>query len=177
MPTEKGRMMATTPVERRVYSPSDPDFWSIGVDLGEMFEENQVGGKAVGVELAFFLLGDDPEVLKNPAAVMFWMPPNYRLPRHSHACFRVEVIVKGSLDNGHRILKPGDVNISQPNQKYGPHLAGPEGCLTCEIFSDLRAFDPDMDEEDLTDQDRAMWAKGMAAIDEWKKAKQAQAAA
>ena len=29
--------------------------------------------------------------------------------------------------------------ISEPGIAYGPHIAGPEGCTTFEIFSNLRA--------------------------------------
>ena len=38
-----------------------------------------------------------------------------------------------------RILKVGDVMVSEPNIFYGPHIAGPEGCTTFEIFSNHAA--------------------------------------
>jgi hypothetical protein len=65
---------------------------------------------------------------------MLQMPPNYRLFRHGHICHRFEVVVKGSLEAGGKILKPGDVMTARPGELYGPHVAGPEGCTTAEVF-------------------------------------------
>jgi hypothetical protein len=48
-------------------------------------------------------------------------------------------VTHGTLDVGDRILKPGDVMISEPGIAYGPHIAGPEGCTTFEIFSNHKA--------------------------------------
>src|SRR3546814_10216489 len=68
------------------------------------------------------------------------MAPGYRLPRHAHDCFRLEVIMQGSMDVGDgRILKTGAVMMSEPLTLYGPHIAGAEGCVTLEIFSNHRA--------------------------------------
>src|SRR3546814_5191930 len=62
------------------------------------------------------------------------------LPRHAHDCFRLEVIMQGSMDVGDgRILKTGAVMMSEPLTLYGPHIAGAEGCVTLEIFSNHRA--------------------------------------
>ena len=53
---------------------------------------------------------------------------------------RFEVIVRGTLDvGGGRMLKAGDVMVSEPHVFYGPHFAGPEGCTTFEIFSNHAA--------------------------------------
>ena len=81
-----------------------------------------------------FVLGDDPESWDAPAVVMLDMPPNYVLFRHAHICHRFEVVVKGSLEAGGRILGPGDVMTARPGELYGPHTAGPDGCLTAEVF-------------------------------------------
>jgi hypothetical protein len=43
------------------------------------------------------------------------------------------------LDVGERVLKPGDIMISDPGIAYGPHVAGSEGCTTFEIFSNHTA--------------------------------------
>jgi hypothetical protein len=67
------------------------------------------------------------------------MGPGWVLPRHAHDCHRFEVVVQGTLDVGDRILKTGDIIVSDPGVAYGPHIAGPEGCTTFEIFSNLRA--------------------------------------
>jgi anti-sigma factor ChrR (cupin superfamily) len=93
--------------------------------------------KVEGGGVAYFPMGEtknDP-----PTVVALRMAPNWILPRHSHDCHRFEVIVQGTLDVGERVLKVGDVMISEPNVAYGPHVAGPEGCTTFEIFSNHRA--------------------------------------
>lgn len=36
--------------------------------------------------------------------------------------------MQGTLDVGERVLKPGDVMITEPGVPYGPHTAGPQGC-------------------------------------------------
>jgi hypothetical protein len=50
---------------------------------------------------------------------------------------RFEVIVKGSLFVDGREYLPGDVMVSPPNEFYGPHTAGPDGCTTVEFFSSI----------------------------------------
>jgi hypothetical protein len=66
------------------------------------------------------------------------MPPGYVLARHGHPCFRVEIVVQGSLDAGDgTIASVGDVFTAAPGELYGPHIAGDEGCTTIEIFSAL----------------------------------------
>ena len=32
-----------------------------------------------------------------------------------------------------RVLRPGDVMVTEANEMYGPHTAGPDGCTTVEI--------------------------------------------
>lgn len=83
-----------------------------------------------------YVLGDqgDPEA---PAAVVLDMPPGYVMFRHAHPCHRVEVVVKGSLTAGDRVLHSGDVMTADPGEWYGPHVAGPAGCTTVEVFSSL----------------------------------------
>ncbi|MEY2432737.1 MAG: hypothetical protein QOC92_2462 [Acidimicrobiaceae bacterium] len=73
-----------------------------------------------------------------PAALLLPMPPNYVLARHGHPCFRFEIVVQGSLDTGDgTIATVGDVFTARPGELYGPHTAGPDGCTTIEIFSEL----------------------------------------
>jgi anti-sigma factor ChrR (cupin superfamily) len=73
-----------------------------------------------------------------PAALVFKMPPNFELPRHAHVCQRFEIVVEGSIQVGDRTLHPGDIMTAEPDEPYGPHIAGPEGCTTLEVFSTLR---------------------------------------
>ena len=84
-----------------------------------------------------FVLDDDPPAWASPAAVLLEMPPGYVLFRHAHICHRFEVVVKGSLEAGGRVLGPGDVMTARPGEMYGPHRAGPDGCTTLEVFGSL----------------------------------------
>lgn len=112
-------------------SMDDPQFWTrCPQEL-----EHLVRGELKG--LAYFLLGERKD--NPPTAVCLRMGPGWVLPRHAHDCYRFEIIVQGTLDVGERILKPGDVMISDPGISYGPHVAGPEGCTTFEIFSNHQA--------------------------------------
>jgi hypothetical protein len=81
----------------------------------------------------------DPSDETAPAALIFTMPPNGVVPRHSHSCERFEIILEGSLKVDELILGPGDVMIARKGDAYGPHVAGPEGCRTLEVFSTLAA--------------------------------------
>ena len=90
-----------------------------------------------GAGTRVFVLADDPEASQAPAVVMLEMPPNYVLFRHAHICHRVEVVVRGSLRVDGRTLQPGDVMTAGPGELYGPHVAGPEGCTTAEVFGSL----------------------------------------
>lgn len=88
-----------------------------------------------GIATSFFLLGkreDNP-----PLVAPLRMEPGYILPRHAHDCYRMEIVVQGSLDVGDKILRAGSVMITEPGVLYGPHIAGPEGCTTVEICSDF----------------------------------------
>jgi anti-sigma factor ChrR (cupin superfamily) len=80
-----------------------------------------------------FVLGDQGDPA-SPAVVLLEMPPGYVLFRHAHPCHRFEVVVKGSLRAGDRLLHPGDVMTAEPGEWYGPHVAGPDGCTTAEVF-------------------------------------------
>lgn len=112
-------------------SMDDPQFWArCPKEL-----EPVIRGGLTG--LAYFTLGEKKD--NPPTVVALRMGPNFILPRHAHDCYRFEVVVHGTLDVGDRILKPGDIMISEPGLAYGPHIAGPEGCTTFEIFTDHKA--------------------------------------
>lgn len=115
-------------------SINDPEFWKTcpqGLELIPRSMEGTGGG------VAYFVMGERKD--DAPTVVALRMAPNWVLPRHAHDCYRFEVVVQGTLDVGERILKVGDVMVSEPNVLYGPHVAGPEGCTTFEIFSNHHA--------------------------------------
>jgi hypothetical protein len=113
-------------------SINDPDFWG---HLPEEVEAiNRAGGNE-GLDLSYFLLG---KMADNPPFVTpLRMEPDYVLPRHAHDCYRMEIIVQGSMDVGDRILTAGSVMYTEPGVLYGPHVAGPQGCTTFEICSEF----------------------------------------
>ncbi len=115
-------------------SINDPEFWKICPQGLELIPKSMEG---TGGGVAYFVMGERKE--DAPTVVALKMAPNWVLPRHAHDCYRFEVIVQGTLDVGDRILKVGDVMVSEPNTFYGPHIAGPEGCTTFEIFSNHHA--------------------------------------
>jgi hypothetical protein len=98
-------------------SIDDPDFWEKNL---ESLQALRAKGKPVGIETSYFALGkpeDNP-----PLVTPLRMAPGYVLFRHAHDCYRMEIVVQGSLDVGGRILKPGAVMISEPGVLYGPHI-------------------------------------------------------
>lgn len=133
----------------------------------EHLEWSRVGTEAIGMKEANWVLSEDPTDDEAVLAKVLWMPPGYRLFRHAHDCHRFEIVVKGSIDVGDgKTLKVGDVSVSAPGQYYGPHVAGPEGCLTLEIFSRQVAQYPDLEGEPQG-EDAEMLAKAAKAIGEY----------
>jgi hypothetical protein len=95
----------------------------------------------VNEDLELWLLDGSKESMSVPAAYLLQMPPGYVLFRHGHPCYRWEVVVQGSLEIGDgRVATTGDVFTALPGELYGPHTAGPEGCTTIEVFSELDAM-------------------------------------
>ena len=92
----------------------------------------------IGLRTGYIPLGD-PDDPATPGVVMLHMGPGVVLDRHAHSCERFETIVQGSLYVGDKVLHPGDVMRAAPYEFYGPHTAGPEGVLTCEVFSSFAA--------------------------------------
>lgn len=88
------------------------------------------------VATSFFVIGaDDSDVA--PVAAVLALKPGDIIGHHAHSCDRFEVVVRGSLAvEGGETLVPGDIMVSRSGEFYGPHVAGPEGCVTVEIFSD-----------------------------------------
>jgi hypothetical protein len=116
------------------HSPRDPDFWGL---QPEYLQSVQDVCTPLDVGILHFVLGD-PDVDTTPVAAMLKMPPNFVLPRHAHDCERLEMVVRGTLEVDGEILRPGDISIARPMEMYGPHVAGPEGCVTLEFFSSMQ---------------------------------------
>jgi hypothetical protein len=126
-----------------VYHFADPGFFD-KITPDAMRYSRDLGHRA-GLELGTLVLGDDP--VNSPAAMVLQLPPGHTLDRHAHGCHRVEVVIRGSLQMPDGItLTPGDVLVSRPDEFYGPHVAGPDGVLTVEIFSSAAGFAPVADE-------------------------------
>ena len=122
-------------------SPTDAGFW--GRVPAEYLRPLLVQSEKAGMPLSLFAMGD-PEDPETPGFAIFSMKPGEVLPRHSHDCHRFEVITQGSMTaigpgEGNRELRVGDVMLADPNQLYGPHVAGPEGFTVVEYFSRIRA--------------------------------------
>jgi len=83
--------------------------------------------------VVYFVLGDETEPT-TPTVAVLEMFPGCVITRHAHTCERFEIVIKGSLDVGERVLHPGDVMVSHAGQEYGPHTAGADGCTTLEVF-------------------------------------------
>jgi hypothetical protein len=148
----------------RIYKvDEDENFFKVGPPSAEWV---RVGVEAVGSRIANFVMGDDIEDREAPVASLLWLPPNDVLPRHAHDCHRVEVIVRGSLTVDGQIMHPGDVSVSQPNEFYGPHIAGPTGSLSVEIFSKATGLVPEMEAEPDPESQKTL-EKFAAAVNEF----------
>lgn len=137
---------------------------------GDFAAEISAGSAATGVKLANFVMSHEMDDMSAPVASMLYMPPGFELSRHEHDCFRVEVVVQGSLRVGDKVLHPGDVSVSKPGEAYGPHIAGPTGCLTMEVFSTQAALVPKLHVESWTEKQLEEGAKYQAAAEAWRKA-------
>lgn len=140
----------------KTYLASDPEYFSVAP---ESLKYAQIGAEAMGYRNAIFRMGaDDAE--NPPAVVMLYLPPGGVLPRHAHDCYRIEVVVQGSMQAEDGLwLRPGDVKTSEPGEAYGPHSAGPAGVLSVEIFSSTAGVDavfpPDLPEAHIENLKRA----------------------
>jgi hypothetical protein len=106
------------------------EYWRQGPESAQLTEQRL---KALGGSFAAFSVGEGHD--DEPLASLLYMPPGFVLPRHAHACHRVEIIIHGSLETPEGIATSGDVMMSPPLVPYGPHIAGPDGALTAEIFA------------------------------------------
>jgi hypothetical protein len=114
------------------FQQSDPDFWH---QAPPSLAAAQAQARAVKHHVAFWTLGEDPDDPESPLALLMDLPPGWVLERHSHDCYRFEVVIRGSMIVDGAVLYAGDVSTSAPGEEYGPHMAGVDGCLTLEMFS------------------------------------------
>lgn len=128
------------------YSNGGDDYF--GAMTPEELRWSRSGAQAAGLDLGSIPMSDDPLDPDAPVASMLWLPPHTTLDRHGHHCHRVEVVVRGSISVGDRVLHPGDVWTAGPGEMYGPHTAGPEGCLSVEIFSSNSKRYPTIHDDD-----------------------------
>jgi quercetin dioxygenase-like cupin family protein len=141
-----------------VFPANDEGFWQVDApptDAAPWFHtmtEGRIGAEKVGWRSAAFPMGkpSDEDV---PIVALLYIPPGEVLPRHTHDCYRVEVMLQGSLEMGDRVLRPGDVWSSEAGEFYGPHTAGPTGSLSVEIFASSvgqKSRTPDGERVDLS---------------------------
>ena len=120
----------------RFIKKDSPEYWNLYPkqisEMGEIMEASKLTPATMHV------LGE-PDDETAPAALIFTMPPHYVLPRHGHVCERFEIILEGSMIVDGLALGPGDIMIARKGEFYGPHVAGPDGCRTLEVFSTLAA--------------------------------------
>lgn len=116
------------------HSPRDPGFWDLEP---EFLRPVQEACRPFDIDIVHFVLGD-PADEHTPVAAVLRLPPGGVLARHAHPVVRFEVVVQGSIEAEGRTLLPGDVMVSPAGEFYGPHVAGPEGCTTVEVFSSIR---------------------------------------
>jgi hypothetical protein len=127
----------------KVYKFDDPAYYDAMTPRLLGWLQASVRETRPGWETGVIVMGEDPLDAAAPAAVLLYMPPGATLRRHAHDCHRVEVVIRGSLDVGDgQMLNPGDVSTAAPGEFYGPHTAGPEGCLSVEIFSAAAGLSP-----------------------------------
>jgi hypothetical protein len=134
----------------RYFQIGKPDFWE-AITPGPLHWTIEAA-RLMEYDLGTVVLSDNPVDAEAPVTLLLRIPPGEALPRHAHPCHRVEIIVSGSLkaDDG-TALQPGDVIISSPGEFFGPHIAGPEGCLSVAIYSKLTGMQPIYDSRDTAD--------------------------
>src|SRR3546814_1797718 len=90
-------------------SINDEEFWG---HVPEDFKHIAGEGSMEGISISVYELGKAED--DAPVMTALHMAPGYRLPRHAHDCFRLEVIMQGSMDVGDgRILKTGAVRSEE----------------------------------------------------------------
>ena len=111
----------------------DDEYWeNCPPELESMRADN-----AGNVRNAYFLMGDQSS---DPPTVMIMdLAPGIIVRRHFHDCARVEVVIRGEIHVDGRVLRPGNVMTAGSLEAYGPHIAGPDGATTAEVFGAFHA--------------------------------------
>lgn len=111
-------------------SMADPGYWRLPDGF---FSSNEDEISALGLRMSLHLLG--PDEPSTGVCLVCQFEPGYIISRHCHPAFRFEIICRGTLEAEGRVFEAGDVMTADPDELYGPKVAGPDGCLTLEVFS------------------------------------------
>jgi hypothetical protein len=87
------------------------------------------------VKLNYFVLGSAAD--NAPSLVITQLAPGAAIGKHAHVGRRIEIVIRGEMYAGDEVLHPGDVMMSDADEHYGPHRAGPDGAMTVEFFPDF----------------------------------------
>lgn len=86
-----------------------------------------------GQFVATIPIGDQVDS-SSPVAFHAVWPPHCEVAPHTHAADYCEVILKGSQQVSGKWFNEGDVRVVKGGTRYGPLIAGPEGCTLMIIF-------------------------------------------
>ena len=131
-----------------VVNLDDPNF------IGPLLEWTRRGAE-VGTRVQSVVFSEDPTDKSAPCALFVKAEPNHSFRHHAHPTWRLEVIIKGSVQVGDKLLKPGDIMFSKPGEFYGPHRSGPEGHLAVEFFGRMDGIAPVLEDGHRIEDDIA----------------------
>lgn len=86
-----------------------------------------------GQRVATIPLGDQVDTTSPVAFHAIW-PPNCHVDPHTHAGDYCEIVLAGTQQISGQWYKAGDVRVVKGGTRYGPLIAGPEGCTVMIIF-------------------------------------------
>lgn len=115
------------------HSIEDGQFWEHTTP--SVLKHLKEGAQSAGFNVAMLPLGN-AEISDPPIVIIVKFQPGGVLPRHRHACHRVEILVSGTLKlSDGRFVQAGTVMTSSPGEFYGPLTAGPGGAVTAQVLS------------------------------------------
>ncbi|MBB5708137.1 hypothetical protein [Sphingopyxis panaciterrulae] len=110
----------------------DPEFWHVAPPS---LKHARGLAEIRDMKAAMFVLGE-PDDLDAPLALFVRMPEGYVSQRHSHDCYRMELMIEGTHTRADgTVLKPGDISTNKPGEEYGPFVVGKGGSYSLELFS------------------------------------------
>jgi hypothetical protein len=86
-----------------------------------------------GQYIAQIPIGDRVDSSSPIAFYAVW-PPHCKVDPHTHAADYCEIVLKGSQQVSGKWFNEGDVRVVKAGTRYGPLIAGPEGCTLLLIF-------------------------------------------